>query len=288
MTRLVLQATQEMTASSGRAAQAFVDINWLYFSFLLFVFTCVLIFVVSLVTPEGDAREARRPHLRHGHARAGRASATSYGFWEIFHTGVILAIIAGDLHLLLVGRAYCEIPLADVRIVGRLRRHARIALDLVEQEFHRCVELRVLAIERRVRQVVDDDVGIDAVPARSAISPRAHTRRVSAAAAMPPIDEPVVASSARSRRPRCACRSPCRAPGGGSLRRTLRRPSRLLVHQHDHVAAECVLHVPVRLPGARLPVHPRLAQQLSRIQLSMLPPRLWRTSMMRPCRLKTG
>ena len=37
--------------------QAFVDINWLYFSFLLFVFTCVLIFAVSAVTPKAPPEQ---------------------------------------------------------------------------------------------------------------------------------------------------------------------------------------------------------------------------------------
>ena len=35
----------------------------------------------------------------------------------------------------------------------------------------------------------------------------------------------------------------------------------LFVHQHDRMAAECVLHVRVRLACARLPVHPWLSQQ---------------------------
>src|SRR5262245_54982424 len=34
---------------------------------------------------------------------------------------------------------------------------------------------------------------------------------------------------------------------------------RVRVHEHHHVAAEGILHVPVWLPGAVLPVHPILA-----------------------------
>ena len=37
--------------------QAFVDMNWLYFSFLLFVFTCALIWVVSQFTPKASAEQ---------------------------------------------------------------------------------------------------------------------------------------------------------------------------------------------------------------------------------------
>ena len=53
MLRLVLQAMHERDGIEWPwLIQAFVDINWLYFSFLLFVFTCVLIFAVSQFTPK--------------------------------------------------------------------------------------------------------------------------------------------------------------------------------------------------------------------------------------------
>src|SRR5688572_1006247 len=53
MSRLIFQATHEMYGVQWPGLiQDFVDINWLYFSFFLFVFTCVLIFVVSAVTPK--------------------------------------------------------------------------------------------------------------------------------------------------------------------------------------------------------------------------------------------
>ena len=52
MARLILQAAHEMYGIQWPGLiQDFVDLNWLYFSFLLFVFTCVLIFIVSAVTP---------------------------------------------------------------------------------------------------------------------------------------------------------------------------------------------------------------------------------------------
>jgi solute:Na+ symporter, SSS family len=96
MLRLVLQATHEMYHIEWPGiVQAFVDINWLYFSFLLFVFTCVLIFAVSAVTPKAPPEQLAG--LTYGSVTQEQNAATraSFGFWEIFHTGVILAIIAG-------------------------------------------------------------------------------------------------------------------------------------------------------------------------------------------------
>jgi solute:Na+ symporter, SSS family len=96
MLRLVLQAMHEMYHIEWPGlVQAFVDINWLYFSFLLFVFTCVLIFAVSAVTPKASPEQLAG--LTYGSVTKEQNAATraSFGFWEIFHTGVILAIIAG-------------------------------------------------------------------------------------------------------------------------------------------------------------------------------------------------
>jgi len=96
MLRLVLQAMHEMYHIEWPGfVQAFVDINWLYFSFLLFVFTCVLIFAVSAVTPKASPEQLAG--LTYGSVTKEQNAATraSFGFWEIFHTGMILAIIAG-------------------------------------------------------------------------------------------------------------------------------------------------------------------------------------------------
>jgi solute:Na+ symporter, SSS family len=96
MLRLVLQATHEMYHIEWPGlVQAFVDINWLYFSFLLFVFTCVLIFAVSAVSPKAPPEQLAG--LTYGSVTKEQNAATraSFGFWEFFHTGVILAIIAG-------------------------------------------------------------------------------------------------------------------------------------------------------------------------------------------------
>jgi solute:Na+ symporter, SSS family len=96
MTRLVLQATHEMYGIQWPSlVQAFVDINWLYFSFLLFVFTCALIFAVSVFTKKATPEQLAG--LTYGSVTREQDAVTraSFGFWEIFHTGVVLAIIAG-------------------------------------------------------------------------------------------------------------------------------------------------------------------------------------------------
>jgi SSS family solute:Na+ symporter len=96
MSRLVLQATHEMYGIRWPGLlQDFVDLNWLYFSFFLFALTCVLIFGVSQVTTK--ATPAQLAGLTYGSVTPEQRAEDrrSYGFWEIFHTGVILAIIAG-------------------------------------------------------------------------------------------------------------------------------------------------------------------------------------------------
>jgi solute:Na+ symporter, SSS family len=95
MSRLILQATHEMYGIEWPGLlQAFVDLNWLYFSFLLFVFTCALIFVVSKVTPKAPPEQLAG--LTYGSVTREQAAAerSSYGFWEVFHSCAILGIIA--------------------------------------------------------------------------------------------------------------------------------------------------------------------------------------------------
>jgi SSS family solute:Na+ symporter len=96
MLRLVLQATHEMYGIQWPGiVQDFVDINWLYFSFFLFVFTCVLIYVVSLVTPKATPEQIAGLTYRSVTREHAEEERKSYGFWEIFNTCAILAIIAG-------------------------------------------------------------------------------------------------------------------------------------------------------------------------------------------------
>jgi SSS family solute:Na+ symporter len=96
MSRLILQATHEMYGIEWPSLlQAFVDLNWLYFSFFLFVFTCLLIFGVSLVTKKAPPEQLAGLTYRSVTREQNAEDRKSYGFWEIFHTGMILAIIVG-------------------------------------------------------------------------------------------------------------------------------------------------------------------------------------------------
>jgi SSS family solute:Na+ symporter len=91
-----LQAAHEMYGIQWPGfIEGFVDLNWLYFSFLLFVFTCVLIFVVSGVTRKAPPEELAGLTYRTVTREQLEEDRKSYGFWQIFHTVAILAIIAG-------------------------------------------------------------------------------------------------------------------------------------------------------------------------------------------------
>ena len=74
--------------------QAFVDINWLYFSFLLFVFTCALIFAVSKVTPKAPEEQlAGLTYSSVTQEQNGRRSAELWLLGDFPHL-VIVGIIA--------------------------------------------------------------------------------------------------------------------------------------------------------------------------------------------------
>jgi solute:Na+ symporter, SSS family len=95
MLRLILQAVHETRGVEWPGIiQAFVDVNWLYFSFLLFVFTCALIFAVSKLTPPAPAEQIAGLTYKSVSVQQSAEDRQSYGFWEIFHTCVIVGIIA--------------------------------------------------------------------------------------------------------------------------------------------------------------------------------------------------
>lgn len=96
LSRLVLQTTSEIGgAVYPPLVQAFVDINWLYFAFLLFSFTCVVVLLVSLVTPKAPREKINGLTIdtvtpgQHAEVRA------SYSVWDAVHSITVLAIIAG-------------------------------------------------------------------------------------------------------------------------------------------------------------------------------------------------
>lgn len=93
MARLALIVARDNGAQFEPMIEAIARINWLYFSFFLFVATCVVIFLVSLVTPKASAEKIAG--LTYGSITPEQKAEerASYGFWEIFHTIVILAIL---------------------------------------------------------------------------------------------------------------------------------------------------------------------------------------------------
>lgn len=96
MLRLVFQAMHEVYHIEWPGfIQMLVDINWLYFSFMLFVFTCLVIFAVSMVTPKAPPEQIAGITYKTATAEQLAEERDSYGFWEIFHTVVIVGIIAG-------------------------------------------------------------------------------------------------------------------------------------------------------------------------------------------------
>src|SRR5688572_3179374 len=96
MLRLVLQALHQSAGVEWPSLiQAFVDINWLYFSFGLFVFTCLVIFTVSKFTPPASTAQLVGLTYRSVTADQFADDRKSYGFWEIFHTVVITSIVIG-------------------------------------------------------------------------------------------------------------------------------------------------------------------------------------------------
>ena len=95
MIRLVCQAMHEVNHIEWPGfIQTLVDINWLYFSFLLFVFTCLVIVVVSMFTPKAPEEQIAGLTYSSVTKEQTAEDRESYGFWEIFHSVVIVGIIA--------------------------------------------------------------------------------------------------------------------------------------------------------------------------------------------------
>jgi SSS family solute:Na+ symporter len=94
MLRLLLQALHQSAGIDWPGPiQAFVDVNWLYFSFLLFVATCVVIFTVSKFTPPASIEQIAGLTYKSVSAQQSEADRMTYGFWEIFHTCVVAGIV---------------------------------------------------------------------------------------------------------------------------------------------------------------------------------------------------
>jgi solute:Na+ symporter, SSS family len=95
MGRLALIVARDSGLELGGPLGLLADVNWLYFSFLLFVFTCALIAVVSMATPKASPEKLANLTIATITPDQRALESGDYGFWEIFHSIVILAIIAG-------------------------------------------------------------------------------------------------------------------------------------------------------------------------------------------------
>lgn len=96
LARLILQARHEMSdATYPPPIQAFVDMNWLYFSFLLFVFSCAVVLATSLFTVKASPEKLAGLTYQSVSAEQAIEDRRSWGLWEVFHSFMILAIIAG-------------------------------------------------------------------------------------------------------------------------------------------------------------------------------------------------
>ncbi len=96
MFRLVLQAlNKSFGVDLPGFLQAFVDVNWLYYSFLLFAATCAVIFTVSKFTPPASVEQIAGLTYKSISAQQTEEERRSYGFWEIFHTCVVAGIVVG-------------------------------------------------------------------------------------------------------------------------------------------------------------------------------------------------
>jgi SSS family solute:Na+ symporter len=94
MLRLLFQALHEMYGIEWPGfIQGFVDLNWLYFSFLLFLFTCVLILAVSKFTPQASPEKLKGLTYSSITPEQKAAERASYGTAEIVHSCVIVGII---------------------------------------------------------------------------------------------------------------------------------------------------------------------------------------------------
>jgi SSS family solute:Na+ symporter len=95
MSRLALQVMHNsFDVDLPDFLQVIVDINWLYFSFILFVSTCLVIFGVSMVTPKASVEQLAGLTYRSVTVDQNEQDRLSWGFWEVFHTSVIVGIVA--------------------------------------------------------------------------------------------------------------------------------------------------------------------------------------------------
>jgi SSS family solute:Na+ symporter len=94
MLRLGMQVAHEMGGAEFGALQWFVDINWLYFCFLLFVLSCTLILVVSAFTPKATDEHLEGLTFSTISKEQEAELHAGVSVWDIVHSGAVLAIVA--------------------------------------------------------------------------------------------------------------------------------------------------------------------------------------------------
>jgi SSS family solute:Na+ symporter len=95
MARLALIVASDSGAGFGGLLGAFVELNWLYFSFFLFAFTCALIYAVSLVTAPAPPGQLANLTLHTITPEVRAREQADRSVWDVVHSAVILAVIAG-------------------------------------------------------------------------------------------------------------------------------------------------------------------------------------------------
>jgi solute:Na+ symporter, SSS family len=98
MGRLLMQVIYDVKKDSGftwGALQGYVEMNFLYFGFLLFALTCGVIFLTSQFTPK--AAPGTLAGLTYGSISEEQEAADKdgYGMWEIVHSVVIVGLTLG-------------------------------------------------------------------------------------------------------------------------------------------------------------------------------------------------
>jgi SSS family solute:Na+ symporter len=95
MARLGLIIASDSGVAFGGPLGVFVKLNWLYFSFFLFAFTCALIYAVSLVTAPAAPAKLTNLTLQTITAEQRARDQADRNVWDIVHSAVILAVIVG-------------------------------------------------------------------------------------------------------------------------------------------------------------------------------------------------
>ncbi len=81
-------------ASQNVFKYLFYDMNWLFFCGWMLLFCCVVIIVVSLLTPAPSAEKIQGLVLGTATAEQKAATRASWGAWDIIHTVIILGLTA--------------------------------------------------------------------------------------------------------------------------------------------------------------------------------------------------